>query len=94
MGGRSQVGGRQLGGRDSVQGHLEEVQQGQGEVLRSGGQRDRQALLVLPGPERGAASGEACLAGHLLLLLRPLQEHLEELQVLHLLPPHCSGQTW
>ena len=92
MGGRIQVGGRQLGGRGSVQEHLGEGQQGQVEVPHSGGQLDQQALLVLPGLERGAASGEACQAGHLLLQL--VQEHLEELQGLLQLPPHCSGQTW
>ena len=86
--------GQQLGGQGSGQVHLEEGRRGQGEVPRSGGQRDRQAQLVLPGPERGAASDEACLAGRLLLLQQLLLERLEGLQVLHLLPPHCSGQTW
>ena len=96
MGGRSQVEDRQLEGRGSGQVHLEEGQQGQEEVHHSGGRRDRQALLVLPGLEHAAASDEACLAEHLLQLLQLLLQEvrLEGLPGLHLLPLRCSGQTW
>ena len=94
MGGRSQVEDRQLEGRGSGQVHLEEGQQGQEEVHHSGGRRDRQALLVLPGLEHAAASDEACLDARLLLpLLQEPQELQEVLREPHQLPPRCSSRT-